>query len=285
MRALTLVLLAVTVVLTGCGGSSGNSASSGGNAAGLPRKVTEGGAPPNAPPGAPKAENVRLAPAAIVYTADLTVRTGNVAQATAQAKQIVAAAGGYVSNESDTDAPGSHPSATITFKVPSAKYPGVLGQLASSRVGRQESLRQQADDVTQEVADVNSRVTSAQATLASFRDLLGRAKSVSEVIRVEQEIADRESDLESLQARQKALSAQTTNATITLRLEGTTTTAHPEHHRSGFAGGLATGWDAFTTFLSGLALVLGWLLPFLGLAALIGLPSIWLWRRFRTARS
>jgi hypothetical protein len=277
MRALTLVLLAVTVALTGCGGTTSNSASRGGSAAELPRKVADGHAP--------QAENVRLAPAqAIVYTADLTVRSGNVTQATAQAKQIVAAAGGYVSNESDTETPGSHPSATITFKVPSAKYQGVLGQLASSRVGRQESLHQQADDVTQEVADVNSRVTSAQATLASFRDLLGRAKSVSEVIRVEQEIASRESDLESLQARQKALNAQTTNATITLRLEGTTT-AHREHHRSGFVGGVATGWDAFTTFLSGLALVLGWLLPFLGLAALIGLPSLWLWRRFRTARS
>jgi hypothetical protein len=278
MRALTLVLLAVTVVLTGCGGGGSNAASrSGGDAAGLPRKVADGRAP--------QAENIRLAPAqAIVYTADLTVRSGNVAQSTAQAKQIVATAGGYVSNETDTETPGSRPSAVITFKVPTAKYQGVLGQLASSRVGRQESLRQQADDVTQQVADVNSRVSSAQATLASFRALLAKAKSVSEVIRVEQEIAGRESDLESLQARQKALTAQTTNATITLRLAGTTA-AHREHHRSGFAGGLATGWDAFTTFLGGLALVLGWLLPFLGLAALIGLPSLWLWRRFRTARS
>jgi LPXTG-motif cell wall-anchored protein len=31
------------------------------------------------------------------------------------------------------------------------------------------------------------------------------------------------------------------------------------------------------------SLVVGWLLPFLGLAALLGLPALWLWRRRRAA--
>jgi hypothetical protein len=279
MRPL-IAVLAATLILAGCAGNTGGSSSNaGGDAAARAPKVVGGAA-------GKAAEPVRLAPAqAIVYTADLRVRAGDVPRAAAEAKRVVAAAGGYVGDENAAEDPGSHPSATITFKVPSARYQGVLDQLGSARIGRRVSLRQQAQDVTQEVADVASRVKSAQATLASFRTLLGRAHSVSDVIRLEQEIATRESDLESLQARQKTLSAQTSYATVTLRLEGTAVARQEHHTRKGFTGGASAGWRAFTAFVSGLSLVVGWLLPFLGLAALIGLPALVIWRRRRAARA
>jgi hypothetical protein len=283
MRPFIVLLAAVLVALTGCaGGSNGASSSSadrGDAAARAPKQPATGG-------GDTAAEPVRLASVqAIVYTADLSMRAGDVARSGAEAKRIVAAAGGYVGGENASDEDGAHPSATITFKIPSARYQEVLGRLASSQVGRRLSLRQQADDVTEEVADVASRVKSARATLASFRKLLDRAKSVDDVVRLEQEISSRESDLESLQARQKSLSTRTAYATVTLRLEGTAVTRPEEHKATGFSGGVSSGWRAFTTFLGGLALVVGWLLPFLGLGALLGLPGWWLWRRRRSTPS
>lgn len=129
---------------------------------------------------------------------------------------------------------------------------------------------------------MDSRVASAKTTIASFRALLGRTTSVSEIIRVEQEISQREADLESLQARQRSLARQTAFATVTVRLEGTKAAAR-KRRAGGFTGGLASGWRAFTAFLSGLALLLGWTLPFLALAALVGLPAFLLWRRRRAA--
>ncbi|GLY90717.1 DUF4349 domain-containing protein [Actinoallomurus iriomotensis] len=276
MRPFIVVSAAALVLLTACSGAdNGASAGSGGRAA-----VAR--APSKEADAASRAQNVRLAPAqAIVYTADLTMRSGDVTGAAGRAKSVVAAAGGYVGNENATENPGSRPSATITFKIPSARYQGVLDQLASSLIGTRVSLRQQADDVTQEVADVDSRVKSAKATLASFRKLLDKASDVDDIVQLEQEIASRESDLESLQARQKSLASQTSYATVTLRLEGTTPTRREHHRSTGFSGGVSSGWHAFTVFVKGLALVVGWLLPFAGLAALIGLPAWWLWRRRR----
>jgi hypothetical protein len=274
-----IAVLAATLILTGCAASSGSSNSSGAVGRGAAAPAKQAG-------GAGVAQAVRLAPAqAIVYTADLSMRAGDVNGAAAEAKRIVAAAGGYVGNENATQDPGSRPSATIVFKIPSAAYQGVLDQLSSSRIGRRLSLRQQADDVTQEVADVDSRVKSAQATLASFRKLLDRAHSVSDIVQLEQEITTRETELESLQARQKSLRAQTSYATVTLRLGGTTTTSGEHRNPKGFSGGASSGWHAFTTFMGGLALVVGWLLPFLGLALLLGLPALWIWRRRRSAPS
>jgi hypothetical protein len=291
MRAF-LIALSAALLLTGCsGGSSKNnsgaaSVSRGDAAQPAPARTDQGGGDTSAgkaPPG--KAEQVRLAPAqAVVYTANLTMRTGDVDGAAARAKQIVIAAGGYVGDETSSNITGAHPSSDITFKIPSVKYQGILDQLASSRIGARTSLRQQAEDVTGEVADVGSRVKSADATLASFRKLLAKANSVEEVISVEQEISGREADLESLQARQKSLSAETAYATVTLRLEGTSAAPAASHHKraSGFGHGVATGWDAFTAFMGGVFLVVGWLLPFLGLALLVGLPALWVWRRRRT---
>jgi hypothetical protein len=281
MRAF-LITLSAALLLTGCGGSGSGASNS---AAGKSGSDAAGRAIPARPGTADgKVSPVRLASTtAIIYTASLTMRTGDVAGAAAQAKRVVGAAGGYVGDETSADAPGSHPTATITFKIPSARYPAVLDQLGSSALGTRLSLNQQAADVTQEVADVNSRVNSAKATLAAFRAMLGKATSVSEIIRVEQEISGREADLESLQARQKSLGAQTAFATVTLRLEGTAAARQGHRKATGLTGGLRSGWHAFTAFLGGLALVLGWLLPFLGLAALIGLPAGWVWRRRRVA--
>jgi Domain of unknown function (DUF4349) len=280
MRPFIVLLAATLVVLTGCSGQgsgSSSSANNGGVAAPAPKVARGGGA---------GTEAVRLAPAqAIVYTADLTVRAGNVPRSAAEAKSIVTAAGGYVGNENAVEDPGSRPAATLTFKIPSARYQGVLDQLGSSRIGARVSLRQQADDVTQEVADVTSRVKSAKATLSSFRKLLGKAESVDDIVQLEQEISTREADLESLQARQKSLSEQTSYATVTLRLEGTAVTHRGHKKAGGFAGGISSGWRAFTAFLGGLTLVVGWALPFLGLIALIGLPTWWIIRRRRSAPS
>ncbi len=274
-----LFVLGAALVLTGCGGAvNGSAGSSRGGDAGA---VARPGGPPAANPADPA--SVTLPDRAVVYTANLTVRASDVSRAAAGAKQIVAAVGGHVGEETSTDTPGSRPTSTITFRVPSRQYQAVLDQLGSSRIGRRLSLRQEAEDVTQEVADVDSRVRSAKATIASFRALLGRSGSVSEVIQVEQEISQREADLESLQARQKSYRDRTALATVTLRLESGTANAPGHRRATGFTGGAAAGWRAFTAFVGGLALVLGWLLPFLVVAAMAGVPALWVWRRRRTA--
>ncbi|MFB4314643.1 DUF4349 domain-containing protein [Actinomadura sp. 21ATH] len=216
---------------------------------------------------------------AVVYSADLRVEAEGVEEAAAKAKQLAGAAGGYVANESSSTDPAT---ARLTLKVPADRYAGVLDRLAR-QLGEKLSLRQEAEDVTEQVADVDSRVRSAEATLASFRKLLDRADTVGEVINVEEQIATRQADLEALQARQKALKASTAYATVSLVVQSPEDAPRRDEDPKGFVGGLKSGWEAFTGFLSGLALVTGWLLPFLALAAAVGVPAYLLRRRWRRA--
>jgi hypothetical protein len=215
---------------------------------------------------------------AVVYTARLRVRAAHTDQAAAKAKQMTLAAGGYVENESWT----AGDDATVALKIPSGRYPTVLNDLA--RLGTKQSLSQNAQDVTREVADVDSRVRSAQTALESFRRLLDRTRSVEEIISVEEKISERQAELEALQARQKALQHSTQYATVTLTLTKPAKAEAAPEDDGGFFGGLENGWEAFTGFLSGVALVVGWLLPFLALGAIIALPVSLVWRRIVRGR-
>ena len=145
-----------------------------------------------------------------------------------------------------------------------------------------------SQDVTAQVADVNSRVESMTASVARVRALLASATGISDVISIESELAVREANLESLQQQQAALSGQVALSTISITLTAVTTDAagtEPAPQDSGFIAGLNSGWAAMLGFLGGLAGVLGALLPFLPLIALAGLLIWWLIRRARRARS
>ncbi|GAA2587227.1 DUF4349 domain-containing protein [Actinomadura fulvescens] len=300
VRRVRYALCAVVVLplagglLVGCGGGDNpGSASSAGNPA--PQEARASSAPGTSGGDADSsggqkqrmngANPAKLDPypagRSVIYQSDLRVRAQNVDAATTRAKQLVTAAEGYVDNESSTSEPVG---ATLTFKIPADRYPAVLDQLAG-QLGTKLSLRQRAEDVTGEVADVDSRVRSAQATLGSFRKLLDKARTVGEVMNVEQEISQRQADLEALQARQKSLQQRTRFATVTLAVEAPKVAQKTGTSREGFLGGLEGGWDAFTAFVSGVLLVLGWLLPFLIPLSLIAAVALALRRRMKREKA
>ena len=207
---------------------------------------------------------VQLAPGSdIIYNAELTVRAQNVNSATSRATQIAEGLGGYVSSENNSSNP-DHPSqatATITLKIPVTSYAGTLSELATS-LGTQLSLQQQAQDVTEQVADVNSQVTSFEAAIAQLRALLSHAGSVNDLLNVQNQINQEETQLEALEAQQRALSHETTYATVTVTILGPKTKP-PVHHRKAppsLGGGWKAGWR-------GLRIAVDWTLAFLGAVA------------------
>ena len=280
------VLLGGGMFLAGCSANSASSAGSSdaaantaGQAAGqataaAPAAPAASGAARSNPGAQGAGTTARPAPASsIIYTAQLTVRAGNVSSAVAQAAQIAEGAGGYVSSETASINP-DHPSeatASVQLKIPVASYPATLGQLAS-RLGTQLSRQQQAQDVTQQVANVNSQVTSDEAAIAQLRTLLSHAGSVGDLLSVQNQINEEEASLESMQAQQRALSHETSYATVTLSLLGPK--AKPLVHRPKapptLAGGFGAGWRALRIAVSWTLAFLGAVAPFAAVLAIAG---------------
>jgi Domain of unknown function (DUF4349) len=275
------VMLAGGVLLAGCSATSASSAASGSavaapTAAALaPGAEAAGSGAANSANGQANAgTTARLAPGGdIIYTAQLAVRAANVSSAATRAAQITEGAGGYVSNET-TSADPDHPSqaiATVQLKIPVASYPAILGQLAGG-LGTQLSLQEQAQDVTQQVADVNSQVTSDQAAIVQLRALLSRAGSVGDLLEVQNQINSEESALEAMQAQQRALSHETSYATVTLTILGPKAKPVPHHTKAppSLAGGLGAGWHALKVSLSWTLAFLGAIAPFAAIAVIAG---------------
>ena len=124
-------------------------------------------------------------------------------------------------------------------------------------------------DVTQQVADVGSLVTSAQAAITQLQALLRRAGSVSDLLTVQEQINTQESSLEALQAQQRALARETSYATVSVTL------VSPPHHQRpaaarnghGFLAGLAAGWRGLRLAGSAVLTAVGAALPFAVVAA------------------
>jgi Domain of unknown function (DUF4349) len=274
----------VGLLAAGCSSSSGPSASSGSAVAG------SGQPKPAAVPAGPGAGSAaaasaaRLVPASqsIVYTASLTVQVHDVRAAVTRATEIATSAGGYTASEQESARPGHAPAvASLQLKIPVAAYPAAMQRL-SSGLGRQTSLTQRATDVTGQVADVSSRVTSARDAISQLRALLRRAGSVSGLLSVQDQINAQESSLESLQARQRALTREVSYATVSLQLVSKPRRiVASKKARHGFTGGLASGWHGLRAAISWLLTALGVILPFAAVLALVGGTGYWVRRRLR----
>jgi len=276
-----LILLAAGVgLLAGCSGSASSDAggsavaAAGAGAANAPVPRSQPAGPASGSSGRTGVTARIAAGSAIVYTSQLTVRVTKVTDAATEARQIVETVGGYVANGTTSSVTGAD--AGLEVKIPVAVYPATLSRLAA--LGTQLSLQQQAQDVTEQVADVNSQVTSDQDAIVQLRALLSHAGSVGDLLTVQNQINSEESDLESIQAQQRALSAQTSYATVTMTIVGPKAKPAVVKHRKpahppSLAGGLAAGWRALRITVDWTLAFLGAVGPFAAIAALVAFAA------------
>lgn len=292
-RALHGLLGAVAVVaalaVAGCGADDSDSGSSAERpAVGLadrqPAEAPAGAAEvaPNQPAQDPATE-LGVGQRALVYTGSVTVRVDDVDAAAASAVGIVTGAGGFVGGDNRSTS-GSTAEATLKLRIPADRFGTVVEEV--TRLGRPLRREVSTDDVTEETLDLDARIATQQARVASGRRLLAQAESLSDLVLLEGELAKREADLASLEAKKRRLADLTALSTVTVVLLGPNAREPDDDEPStGFLAGLKGGWEAFVVSLRVLLTVLGALLPWV---VALGLPVagvLWVVRRLRRRRT
>ncbi|MGA5115330.1 DUF4349 domain-containing protein [Streptomyces pseudogriseolus] len=286
-HALAGALLAAALAVTGCGagGDSADSKAAGGKGVAAEEGAPAEAAPGSADQGAPgnAADRSRsAAPSApqvaaehIIRTASLTVRVKDVPTALDEARTEATNAGGYVGDETTRRDGRGHERTRVVLRVPVDAYEEVLADLEGTGTLIERSAN--AEDVTGQVVDVESRIRSQRASVARIRELMDRATRLSDVVTLEGELSSRQADLESLLAQQASLKDRTSLATITLTLSETPVrkAAEKEDDDPGFLDALAGGWGVFLTLLRWLTVALGAVLPFAAVAAV----AVLVWRK------
>ena len=218
----------------------------------------------------------------IITSVGVTMSTSDVRQAANDIRRVTATAGGIVFSSDvfidDVRDDGSVPGGgQIVIKVPPADLDRLVTDLDG--VGVVTRLSQDAEDVTDQLVDLDIRIRQAEAGIARIELLLGEAAILDDVFAIENELNERQVDLERLRAAERNTESLVALATLTVQIEYRTPDALEDAAASedGIADAFAAGWSAFVGTVFALGYVLAITAPFLvtglmvlGLAWLLG---------------
>jgi hypothetical protein len=271
------------------GGSDGRAADSSGGQA-----PSSEGSPDKAASGTTSdpvtAANLAASQESLARRASIALKVKNIGQAVAKVRATTATAQGIVLSENIGTANGDAPLAEsarvtattygeITISVPSTELDRVISELGS--VGTVIRSTSSSENVGGQIVDTASRLETMRVSVERVRAFLDDAKDLNQIVAMEAELTRRQSDLEALEAQLASLKGSVARSPIQISLTTEPGAIVEEPDQAGFLVGLKGGWDAFTGSASVLLTVVGALLPFLALFALLALPVWWYLRRRR----
>lgn len=225
----------------------------------------------------------------VIANAAATVRVDDVATAMDAIAALAADHSGYVENTDITAAgstgetvPQGDPAngyGWITVRVPADDLGTVIEELGDTGTVLSSSTSQQ--DVTSVAIDLRARVDATQASVDRLTELMAQSGSVSELIDAEVALTDRQAQLESYTQQLAVLEDQVAMSSLQVQVTQATTVSPAEP--AGFGDGLLAGWNGLIATLNGLVIALGFLLPWLVIAAAAGL-IVWVIVRRRRRR-
>jgi hypothetical protein len=146
----------------------------------------------------------------IIYTAYIEIEVDDVLAAGAEVEAAINGLGGILFGQETTT--GDRPRSILTIKIAPEQFDDALARL--SGVGELISQRVTADDVTERVVDLESRITTAAVSVDRLRTLLEAATGIEDIVELETELLQRETDLEVLRGQLRTLEDAVSLATI-----------------------------------------------------------------------
>jgi hypothetical protein len=208
-------------------------------------------------------------------SASLSIPRGRLQTVMGQLGDVASTDGGYVqSSTTSSSSPGQPATGNATLRIPVDNFETALDRVKA--LGTPTSVTSSGQDVTSQYVDLQARLQSLEDSRTQFRQILTHATSISDILAVEQQIGDIQTQIEQLQGQLNVMSDQTAYSTITVSLSEapTTTAVKPPpappsglskawaHARHSFAHGLeavvaASGGFAVFLICAGAALLLG----------------------------
>jgi hypothetical protein len=288
-RAAVGVALVAMVVLAGCdrgggqdgGGGRGDAAGAAtqaqeapaaDQAAGAPAEAATRQAAPSGKAGSTEAAaQIRLVDLGnrIVRTAtvDLEVEKGRLNETINKATDAVTGAKGiYVG--SSTSAPEGEPaSGQVTFRVPVDAFEPVLRELKG--LGTYRGEQSSTQDVTNQYIDLNGQLAAWRAQERVYLRLLDRARSVTDVIAVQNQLQQVQSNIERLQGQLNHLEDQSSFSTIVLQLSEPGAGGSPAEPKGRLARAWATAVNGLGVMAAAVLVAVVWAIPVVVLAGLV----------------
>lgn len=306
MKRTILALILMLSLLTGCGGTASNNATSdwapqeNGTADGAMNGdydygwVTEDSKAememPEAPDSSMTGSDVSSSPlenAKIIYTADMTLETRDFDQVGSALTALVDSVGGYFESR-ELNQGGTYRSVYCVIRVPASRFLEFLDQ--AGEVAHMTYRNEYSQNVSEHYYDLEARLTTQRTKLDRLQELLAKADNMADIITIESAISDTELQIEYLTGSLRKYDSLIDYSTVNLSLrevyrlsnEEVTPVTFGERLSSALQRGLDRGIDNVEDFV--ISLARNWL-TFIIWAVIIVVAVILIRRRIRKRRA
>ena len=150
----------------------------------------------------------------VIYVTDIAILTTNPSQLVNSLGDIATQAGGYVAGVENKDDAGV-PVTSIKVKLPPDRYDAAMRQIRALAV-EVTSEKATTQDVTEEFSDVQTQLASLEATYAQLLELLKKATTIDEILKINEKVAQTKAQIDRLKGRETFLQRNSELATITV---------------------------------------------------------------------
>ena len=187
----------------------------------------------------------------VIYTANLQIQVDKLQPAIQGIAKLIKEKNGYLSAENHTTYSGQSRVEMIA-RVPKEAFVDFVSGVETFSVYT-ASKNITAQDVTEEFVDIEARLRSKKAAEERFLELMKTAKTIGEVMDVENQLRTIREEIEARQGRLNFLQSQVTYSTVTVSMyEEKPMVSSPQ---AGFwyqiKKGFENGWEGILGFIIG----------------------------------
>ena len=165
--------------------------------------------------GSPAADSV--AKRYIIRNAQLTLEIEDIEDAAREIQFMVNQYGGYVASLEFYDLTQERRAGHISMRVPEHKYDDTLQRL--DELGKTKNKREYTDDVTLHYIDLEARIKNLEAQEIRLRELLERADTIEDILKIESELGRIRGNLEAMIAEFTHLKDRVNYSSVNIYLE------------------------------------------------------------------
>jgi len=186
----------------------------------------------------------------IIKDGRLGIKVNDLKKAKAKVDTLVLNVGGYYDKEtySNNDYETAY---DLKIRIPSEKLDVFIAKIEK---GENDVTYKEIDarDVTEEFIDLETRLTNKHKYLTQYQELLKSAKSIKEILDIQEKIRGLEEEIESTTGRLKYLNDLVNYSTLELNISQKKDFKYTPEHRGNFfeklKQSLSSGWYGFVDF-------------------------------------
>ena len=197
-------------------------------------------------------DRVEVVERKIVKRGNIRFETTDVNETKSLIAQTVQKLNGYISDD-NVDDYSDRLEHRLTVRIPAENFDLFLNAVSES-VTKFDYQKIEALDVTEEYIDLEARTKTKKELQNRYVALLERAETVEDILRIEREIGNLQTEIESVEGRMRYLKDRIAFSMLTVTYyQNIDTPASPFGFSSKFVEGIKNGWDGFLWFIIGLS--------------------------------